>query len=73
MRQTALGSAAALSIRDLSRAAPVIWIGVAGELGAIPGGAINLAVTYGASFWEPRVTSRVLSRVRIGETLAASF
>jgi hypothetical protein len=31
-----------------AEAAPVIWIGLAGELGAIPGGAINLTVTYAA-------------------------
>ena len=29
-------------------AAPVIWIGLSGELGAIAGGAINLGVSYGA-------------------------
>src|SRR5579863_1630183 len=31
-----------------AQAAPVIWIGLFGEMGAIPGGAINLAVTYSA-------------------------
>jgi len=43
-----------------AEAAPVIWIGLAGELGAIPGGAINLAVTYaGIAFFALRVSARL--------------
>jgi hypothetical protein len=42
-----------------AEAAPVIWIGLTGELGAIPGGAINLAVTYSAiAVFALRVSTR---------------